>query len=156
MTAYLRNLSDEFAESTNGIRQELNRFEEANLIESKTEQNKKVYHANTKHPYFKDMHRLLFKYVDIEEIVDSVVNQISELERGYIINDFAQGNLSNILDLLLVGKNFNHEYLNKLVRKVEESVLFKIRYITLSPDEAKQYIPDKTKTLFVWSTGDKF
>lgn len=155
-TAYLRNLSEEFGESTNGIRQELNRFEDAKLLESKTEQNKKVYQANTKHPYFKDMHRLLLKYVGIEEIVDNVVNHIGELEKGYIINDFAQGNPGNILDLLLVGKNFDHEYLNKLIRKAEESVSFKIRYIAVSPEEEAQYIPDKTKTLLVWSVGDNF
>lgn len=95
-TAYLRNLSEEFGESTNGIRQELNRFEDAKLLESKTEQNKKVYKANTKHPYFKDMHRLLLKYDGTEEIVDSVVKHIGELEMGYIINAFAQGNPGNV------------------------------------------------------------
>jgi len=155
-TAYLRNLSEEFGESTNGIRQELNRFEDAKLLETKTEQNKKLYKANTKHPYFKDMHRLLLKYVGIEEIVDNVVNQIGELEKGYIINDFAQGNPGNILDLLLVGKNFDHDYLNKLIRKAEENVSFKIRYVAVSPDEAAQFVPDKTKTLLVWSVGDNF
>ena len=75
-TAYLRNLSEEFGESTNGIRQELNRFEDAKLLESKTEQNKKVYQANTNHPYFKDMHHLLLKYVGIDEIVDSVARAV--------------------------------------------------------------------------------
>lgn len=155
-TAYLRNLSAEFGESTNAIRLELNRFEEAKLLESKTEQNKKIYHANTKHPYFKDMHRLLLKYVGIEEIVDSVVKHIGELEKGYIINDFAQGNPGNVIDLVLVGNNFDYNYLNQLVRKAEESVSFKIRYIAISPEEAAQYIPDKTKTLLVWSAGDSF
>ncbi len=155
-TAYLRNLSTEFGESTNAIRQELNRFEKAKLLESKIEQNKKVYQANTKHPYFKDMHHLLLKYVGIEEIVDSVVRQIGELEKGYIINDFAQGNPGNVLDLLFVGNNFDYNYLNTLVRKAEESVSFKIRYIAVTPDEAAQYIPDKTKTLLVWSAGDNF
>lgn len=155
-TGYLRSLSEEFGESTNGIRQELNRFEEAKLLESKTQQNKKIYQANTKHPYFKDMHLLLLKYVGIEEIVDNVVKQIGELEKGYIINDFAQGNPGNILDLLLVGNNFDYDYLNKLVRKAEESVSFKIRYLAVSPEDALQYIPDKTKTLLVWSSRDKF
>lgn len=152
--AYLRNLSEEFGESTNGIRQELNRFEEAKLLESKSERNKKIYKANTNHPYFKDMHHLLLKYVGIEEIVNNVVKHIGELERGYIINDFAQGNPGNVLDLLLVGKNFDYDFLNKLVRKAEESVSFKIRYIAVTPNEAAEYIPDKTKTLLVWSAGD--
>lgn len=155
-TAYLRNLSEEFGESTNAIRLELNRFEDAKLLESKSEQNRKVYKANIEHPYFKDIHRLLLKYVGIDEIVDSVVKHIGELEKGYIINDFAQGNPGNLLDLLLVGNNFDYDYLNKLVRKAEESVSFKIRYIAVSPEEATQYIPDKTKTLMVWSAGDNF
>lgn len=155
-TAYLRNLSEEFGESTNAIRIELNRFEEAKLLKSKSEQNKKVYQANVKHPYFKDMHRLLLKYVGIEEIVDNVVKHIGELEKGYIINDFAQGNPGNVLDLLLVGKNIDYNYLNKLVRKAEENLSFKIRYIAVSPEEAAEYIPDKTKTLLVWSAGDCF
>jgi len=155
-TAYLRNLSEEFGESTNGIRLELNRFEDAMLLESKTEQNKKVYKANTNHPYFKDIHHLLLKYVGIDEIVDNVVKHIGELEKGYIINDFAQGNPGNILDLLLVGKNFDYDFLNKLLRKAEENVSFKIRFIAVSPEEVAKYIPDKTKTLLVWSAGDNF
>lgn len=133
-----------------------NRFEDAKLLESKPEQNKKVYKANTNHPFFKDIHHLLLKYVGIEEIADKLVNHIGELERGYIINDFAQGNPGNILDLLLVGKNFDYDCLNKLVRKAEENVSFKIRYITVSPEEAAQYNPDKTKALLVWPVGDKF
>lgn len=155
-TAYLRNLSEEFGESTNGIRLELNRFEDAKFIESIFKQNKKVYKANINHPYFKDMHHLLLKYVGIDEIVESVVKHIRYLEKAYIINDFAQGNPGNILDLLLVGKSFDYDYLNKLVRNAENSVSFKIRYIAVSPEEATQYIPDKTKTLLVWSVGDNF
>ena len=83
-TAYLRNLATEFNESTNSIRQELNRFEKANLIESNTEQNKKIYKANINHPYFKDIHRLLLKYVGIDEIVDNVVKRVGELDKAYI------------------------------------------------------------------------
>ena len=154
-TAYLRSLSDEFGESTNGIRQELKRFELANIIISKKEQNKKLYQANTKHPYFKEIHRLLLKYVGIEDIVDKVVNHLGDLEKGYIINEFAQGNPGSVLDLLLVGNNFDYNYLNKLIRKAEEGVTFKIRYVAISPDEASKFIPNKNKALLIWSAEDK-
>ena len=154
-TAYLRNLADEFGESTNGIRQELNRFEEAKLLESKVDQNKKIYHANIRHPYFNDIHRLLLKYVGIEDVVYNVVYQIGDLEKGYIINDFAEGNPGKILDLLLVGNNFDYDFLNKLIRKTEENISFKIRYIAVPPEEVDQYIPDKTKALLVWSNGNR-
>ncbi|MBN2682880.1 MAG: ArsR family transcriptional regulator, partial [Bacteroidales bacterium] len=41
-SGYLRSLASEFGESTNSIRQELNRFEKAGLLEASTEGNKKI------------------------------------------------------------------------------------------------------------------
>jgi hypothetical protein len=150
-TGYLRNLAAEFGESTNAIRQELLRFEQASLLESRTEQNKKLYKANTRHPFYKDIHKLLLKYVGIEQIVDTVVKRLGKLEKGYIVNDFAMGNPGKIIDLILVGKGLDLEYLNKLVRKAEEKVSFKIRYLAVNPEEADNYVQDKTKALLVWS-----
>lgn len=149
--AYLRNLSSEFGESTNAIRQELNRFEQADLLQSETVQNKKVYRANIQHPYYGDLHRLLLKYVGIDQVVDELVNRIGNLQEAFVINDFAQGKPGNIIDLILVGSNLDEAFLNHLVKKTEESVKFKIRYITVEPDELPQYIKDKTKSLLVWS-----
>ena len=150
-TAYLRNLASEFGESTNGIRQELHRLEEAKLIEAETVQNKKVYRANTNHPYFGDIHHLLLKYVGIDQIVDELVMRIGHLEKAFITDDFAQGKPGNIIDLVLVGSNFDDVYLNQLVKKTEANVAFKIRYITVEPEELPQYVADKTKSLLVWS-----
>jgi hypothetical protein len=152
-TAYLRNLSGEFGESTNGIRMELNRFEEASLIESELVQNKKVYKANIKHPYFGDIHHLLMKYVGIDQIIDEVVTKVGELQKAFIINDFAMGKPGKILDLLLVGKQLNQDYLQELVRAVEKKISFKVRYLTVTPEEAPDYIPDKTRSLLIWSAG---
>lgn len=151
-TAYLRNLASEFGESTNSIRQELNRLEEAKLLEAKTVQNKKIYHANTNHPYFKDIHHLLLKYVGIEQIVDELVTRIGHLEKAFITDDFAEGKPGNIIDLILVGKKFDDAYLNKLVHKTEANVTFKIRYITIKPEELPKYIRDNTSSLLIWST----
>lgn len=41
-TTYLRNLSEEFGACTNGIRQELNRFENVKLLELKQNKTKKL------------------------------------------------------------------------------------------------------------------
>jgi len=150
-TAYLRNLASEFGESTNGIRLELNRLEEAKLIEAKTVQNKKVYRANTNHPYFGDIHHLLLKYVGIDQVVDELIKRIGHLEKAFVINDFAQGKPGKVIDLVLVGSGFNITYLNKLVQKAEGNVSFKIRYITVETGALPQYIQDKTKSLLVWS-----
>jgi len=54
----------------------------------------------------------------------------------------------------LVGKQFDQEFLNHLVHKAEENISFKIRYITVSPEELTEYLPEKTKSLLVWTSED--
>ena len=150
-TAYLRNLSNEFWESTNGIRQELNRFEDAQLIDSEVIQNKKIYKANTHHPYYQDIHHLLLKFTGIDQLVEMVVSRVGMLDKAFIINDFAQGKPGNVLDLVLVGNSFDQDYLHQLVLKAEDQLTFKIRYITVSPSEVQNFLPDKTKSLLIWT-----
>ena len=48
--AYLRGLADEFGESTNALRLELNHLENAGLLKAENKGNRKVYHANSAHP----------------------------------------------------------------------------------------------------------
>lgn len=150
-TAYLRNLSSEFGESTNGIRQELNRFEDAHLIDSEVVQNKKIYKANIKHPYFQDIHHLLLKFTGIDQLVELVVSRLGMIEKAFIINDFAQGKPGNVLDLVLVGESLDQDYLRQLVLKAEDQLTFKIHYLTVAPSEVQTILPDKTKTLLIWT-----
>jgi hypothetical protein len=59
-------LEAEFNESTNGIRQELNRFEQAGLLLAESDGNKKLYRANTLHPLFKDLNSIIRKFIGVE------------------------------------------------------------------------------------------
>ena len=150
-TAYLRNLETEFGESTNAIRLELNRFETAGLLESKMEGNKKVYQANIAHPYFREINGILLKFVGIDHVIDEVINKVGHLVRAFVTGDFAKGKPGNILDIALIGDQFDYNYLNTLVQKAEETLSFKIRYITILPDEENTYISSQGSALLVWS-----
>lgn len=150
-TGYLRSLAAEFGESTNAIRSELNRFEAAQLLTVQSEQNKKIYRANTHHPYYQDLHRVLLKYVGIEQMIEQVLSRIGSLQKAYVTGDFARGNPGNLLDLVLIGENLNHEYLHRLVAKAEENVSFKIRYLALEPAREAEYIHNKASFLLVWT-----
>lgn len=152
-SAYLRGLTNELGESTNSIRQELVRLESIKLIKSETAHNKKLYSANTLHPYFNDIHHLMLVYVGIEQIVEELVKSIYRLEKAYITNSFAEGIPGNIIDLVLVGSDFDDIYINQLVRRTEANVSLKIRYITVKPDELSKYINDRTKSLLIWSAN---
>lgn len=133
--SYLRDLETEFGESTNAIRQELNRFEDAGMLQSEMEGNKKIFFANTKHPLFSDVHNILLKFTGIDQVVENVLERIGGLEEAWLIGDFAKGKDSPVIDLLLVGDDFNMEALLAYVSKAEELAGRKIRYLILKCNE---------------------
>jgi hypothetical protein len=153
-TAYLRNLETEFGESTNAIRQELNRFEKAGLLSSTFSGNKKVFKANTSHPYFPEIHNLLMKYVGIDQIVEDVVMRVGNILKAYVTGDFAHGKTGKIIEILLVGNQFNRPYLAKLIQKAEETTSLEIRCTTIVPEDEAEYINHSENTLLIWSSGN--
>jgi DNA-binding transcriptional ArsR family regulator len=101
--AHLRGLESEFGESSNAIRVELNRFEEAGLLHSLRDGNKKIYHANRTHPLFWDIHNIIMKETGIDRVVEKVIHRIGNLICIYLTGDFAQGKDSQVIELILVG-----------------------------------------------------
>ena len=61
-TSYLRGLESEFGDSTNAIRLELNRLEEAGMLTSSLKGNKRFFKSNTSHPLYTEVHNILLKY----------------------------------------------------------------------------------------------
>ncbi len=151
-TAYLRSLEPEFDESTNAIRQELNRFEEAGLLTADKKGNKKIYHANTQHPLFPEINSLLIKYVGIDQVIEKVVKKLGKLNAVYLVGELAKGKNSSIIDLWFVGENIDKNYLLELVEKVEMLVERKLRYIIINSKELQDFLKKKNKNelLLLW------
>lgn len=151
-TGYLRNLESEFSESTNAIRIELNRFEDAGLLNSEKMQNRKYYKANTSHPLFKDINSILMKYTGLDAIIETVIEKIGELNEVYVTGDFARGLDSNIVDLIFVCEKVNRSYLSKLITKAETLINRKIKYVILNEVEFDDYKLNLSnqKLLLLW------
>jgi hypothetical protein len=133
--AYLRSLEEEFGESTNAIRVELNRFEKAGFLQSFVEGNRKFFRVNTTHPLFKDLHNIILKVTGLEYIVDYILERIGDLEQVYLVGKLAQGIDSGIIDLVLVGKNIDRKFLTEQIEKAEKKLGKKIRYVLFTPNE---------------------
>lgn len=133
---YLRNLESEFGDSTNSIRQELNKLEAAGLLQSSSRGNKKYFNANIKHPLFPEINSLLMKFTGLDQLISEVINKLGDLKEVYLIGDLSKGIESELIDLVFVG-NIDRDYLNKLVEKAEKHIKKKIRYILLSLEEFK-------------------
>lgn len=137
-TAYLRNLEEEFGESTNGIRLELNKFEKAGFLNSFTEGNKKIFKANTEHPLYNDLNRIIRKIVGVEYIVDYIVQRAGDLQKVYLIGTLANGQDSSVVEIILVGNNLNEQFLKEQVAKAEKRIKKTITY-TIVPTEEFDY-----------------
>ena len=134
-TAYLRNLEEEFGESTNGIRLELNKFEKAGFLQSASEGNKKIFSVNTQHPIFKEINTIVLKMTGLEYVVDYVLQRIGDLESVYLVGKLSKGQDTDIIDLVLVGDQLNKSFLLEQIEKAEKKLNKKIRFVHYSSAE---------------------
>jgi hypothetical protein len=150
-TSYLRELENEFGDSTNGIRVELNRFEKAGMLSSFSRGNKKVFQANTAHPLFQDTHNIILKYIGFDQIIDKVIDNLGEIQKVYVTGAFAEGMDDKIIDLVFIGA-INKNYLMELTDKVEKLIHRKIRYIVYKTEEIDlSTIADlESRALLLW------
>ncbi len=125
--SYLRNLETEFGESTNAIRLELNKFEKAGMLLSELEGNRKYFKANTKHPLFKDLNNIVFKYIGLDWIVDYVVRKLGNLEKVYLTGSFANGLDGTSIDLIFIGV-IDEVFLDEICQKVKKKLHKEISY----------------------------
>ena len=151
-TAYLRGLAEDFQESTNAVRLELNRFEEAGMLLSETQGNKKLFKANEKHPLFKDINSIVLKYVGIDKIIDMVIHRLGDLDQLYLSGDYAEGKDTGIIDLIFIGA-IDKSYLVKLIDKAEKLIHKKLRYLHYSDEDefhAVMGAADRSSYLPLW------
>ena len=150
-SAYLRGLADEFGESTNSVRVELNRLSEAGLLESADEGRTKVYRANTTHPLFPEVQRIVAKTVGLDKVVEQVVSRLGNVELAFVTGAYAKGIDSGLIDLVLVGE-IDKGYLQGLVEKLEGLIERKVRTLVLNGGEYQKLLDNfaKAPALVVW------
>lgn len=149
-SAHLRYLSNEFGESTNSIRIELNRFEKAGMLHSKSEGNRKVYQAKKTHPLFTELHNIVLKHTGLDQIIVNVIDRLGEIEKVYLSGDLAKGIDAQVLDLVFIGEP-DKKYLIELIEKAEEITSRKIRYIIYSKEEIESISFAPEQYLILWN-----
>ena len=132
--AHLRGLADEFGESTNAVRVELNRLSDAGLLAMVPVGRTKVYRANEEHPLFPEIRSIAAKTLGLDRVVEQVVHRLGNVELAFVTGDYAKGVDSGLIDLVLVGE-VDQAYFHDLVAKAEALVGRKIRVLVLSRKE---------------------
>ncbi|MBN7812933.1 winged helix-turn-helix transcriptional regulator [Algoriphagus sp. H41] len=126
-SGYLRSLAKEFDESTNSVRVELNRLTDAGLLLAEDEGKTKVYRANHSHPFFSEIKGMVSKFLGLDELMEKIVKRMGNVEKAIIVGDYAQGLDSGTIDLVLVGRDLDLEYLDFIVNKTFEKINRQVR-----------------------------
>ena len=151
--SYLRELSKEFNVSSNAVREELNQLTKTNMLQSEKNGRQVYYKANTHHPLFPEIQSMVNKFMGIDRIIETVIHRLGKLDKAYLIDDYAKGKDTGIIDLILVG-NIDHAQLNDLSRKTGKYIKRKIRTLVLSQEEFKELLPkmQHRSMLLIWES----
>jgi hypothetical protein len=152
--AYLRELAREFDVSTNAVREELNQLKKTKLLKAEKSGRQVFYMANTDHSLFPELRSMVSKVMGIDQVIDSIVHRLGNLEIAYLIGDYAEGKDTGIIDLMLVG-DIDQYHLSDLSRKTERYVNRKIRSIVLSRKEFEAFLPklQQRPHFMIWEAG---
>lgn len=148
--SYLRGLADEFEESTNSVRLELSRFEEAGMVESELIGNKKFYKANKGFSLFNEVRSILLKYTGLSSVVEEMIEKLGEVKSVYLTGDLARGKQSDIISLVFIGDP-DKVYLTHLVDHVEALINKKIQYLIYTEAESENLDFTNEKYLLLWN-----
>ncbi len=152
-SSYLRELAKEFNVSTNSVREELNQLTSTNLLKSEKNGRQVHYMANQDHPLFPELKSMVAKVIGIDKVIESIITRLGDLERAYLIDDYAEGKDTGIIDLLLVG-NIDQYHLNDLSRKTERYIKRKIRSLVLTREEFEEFLPSlkERPRVLIWKS----
>ena len=119
---YLRGLATEMHENTNAIRKELNNLSEAGYILREEQDSKVIYRANKQHPFFSLLQQIVRKHIGLDDIIEAVVSRMGEVQRVFLIGDYAKGIDSGVIEVVIEGGEIHHHYLEQLKEKIEKEI----------------------------------
>ena len=154
--SYLRELAKDINVSSNAVREELNQLTKTNLLKSEKTGRQIYYTANTEHTLFPELKSMVGKVMGIDKVIEGIINRLGDLERAYLIDDYAEGKDTGIIDILLVG-NVDQYHLNDLSRKTERYIKRKIRSLVMSKDEYESLLPkfENRPRVLIWEINTK-
>ena len=126
---YLNGLANEFNESTNSIRKELNNLSDAGYLLKSKQNNKVIYIADIKHPLFKVLQKIVRQHLGLEEIVETVISRMGNLNIIALTGDYAKGIDSGIIEIVIVGGKVNNEYLENIKPKIKNKIGREVDFI---------------------------
>ena len=125
---YLNGLANEMGESTNSIRKELNHLFKAGYLVKTKKNNKVEYNVNTNHPLYETLKKVVYKHLGLEDIIESVLDKMGDVDKILIAGDYAKGIDSGNIEVIIVGNQINFKYLTQLEEKIENLISRRVSF----------------------------
>ena len=93
-----------------------------------------LFRANTNHPIFPELHSIVKKSLGIDRVIEEVRADLGDVHAVYILDDYALGKDSGLIDLLIVGA-VKTDRLQEYVRLTEGKIRRKLRVMVVSVSE---------------------
>jgi len=132
ISCYLRELAAEFKVAPSTIKPELDSLSQAGYLTKKQNGRSILFRANTKHPLFPEIHSIVKKSLGIDKVIENVKGKLGQVEAVYILDDYASGKDSGLIDLLIVG-DIDREQLSRYIELTENKIDRKVRVLVETP-----------------------
>ena len=126
---YLNGLANEFNESTNSIRKELNNLSDAGYLLKSKQNNRVIYNADIKHPLFKVLQKIVRQDLGLEEIVELVISRMGDVDIIALSGDYAKGIDSGVIKIVVIGDGVNNDYLDNIKIKIKDKISREVNFI---------------------------
>ena len=136
---YLNGLANEMGESTNSIRKELNHLHGAGYLKKLKQDNKVEYRVNASHPLYETLRKVVLKHLGMEDLVEVVLDRMGNVQHILLIGDYAKGVDSGNIEVFLIGKDLNFNYISQLEQKIESLIGRKVSFYLSSSLPTNQF-----------------
>ena len=109
------------------------------------ENNRVIYNANTSHPMFEVLQKIVRQHLGLEEIVETVIDRIGDVDQIALIGEYAKGIDSGNIEIVINGSKVNNEYLENIKPKIKKKIGREVRF----------FIKSKTRFKFNYSFKKK-
>lgn len=151
---YIREIAKLLRKNPSGVKRELDKLEEIELISSEKIANLKYFQANKNSPLFSELKDLIAKSLGLPGALKSLL-RANEIKSAFIYGPYAEGQDTPTVDLIVIG-SFTpslltglHEIEKKFGKKINCAVIDEAEYRVKKQKDAnlKRILAEKRITL---------
>ncbi|TEU00155.1 MAG: hypothetical protein E3J30_03155 [Anaerolineales bacterium] len=139
---YMREISSLTDQPVRAIQRELARLEDAGLLISRVEGNRKYFQANRQSPVFSELRALMVKTAGIVDQLKKILQTRSDaIHVAFIFGSFARGSdtLASDIDLIVIG-NITSRELSRQLTPLKEQLDREMNPVTIRAEEFQENV----------------